>query len=120
MKKSTWGRELGDRVQQAYALWRSRHVGVKSVLHMDASKDAGMWTAIVRIFPKEKNVDWRLGGTSTVHGPVGRSNLQDPTPRELEGWSAPDFQVYKSDWAPTKEDCLRRAVEDFEYECANL
>lgn len=110
MKKSTWGRELGDRVQQAYALWRSRHVGVKSVLHMDASKDAGMWTAIVRIFPK----------VYTVHGPVGRSNLQDPTPRELEGWSVPDFQVYKSDWAPTKEDCLRRAVEDFECECANL
>ncbi len=99
-----------ERIHAAYKLWRERHPGVKSTLDNSATKDAGMWTAFVRIWPKDDK----------VYGPVGRSNLIEATPKDTVGWDAPDFRTFKSDWAPTKEDCLTRAVEDFERECATL
>lgn len=108
-KKSKWGSYLGDRIQKAYALWRSRHPNVKSTLYCDASKIVGMWTACVRVCPKD----------DSVYGPVGHSNmLGRRTTEEVKFWDAPDWRAYRSNWAPTEEDCMLRAVEDFEHECA--
>lgn len=106
--KNMWGRELGERIHKAYALWRSRHPEVRSVMYCNASKDAGMWTACVSINTRDGS-----------YGPVGRSNmLGQRTPEEVKFWDAPDWKAYRSDWAPTEQDCKRRAVEDFEQECA--
>lgn len=109
-RDSSWGEELGRRIQEAWKLWRSRHPGVKHVIYTDASEDGGLWTAIVRINRMDDKV-----------GPYGRSSpMGHWTPEQTKNWDAPDWRAYKSDWAPTKEDCKRRAVEDFERQCAEL
>ena len=107
---SKWGKELGQRIQDAWRVWRERHPDVKHVIYTNASKDAGMWTACVRIFRHDGQ-----------NAPMGRSNhLGCQAPEQTKDWDAPDWHAYRSDWAPTKEDCKRRAVEDFERECVEL